>query len=215
MFSISLVAFALSAPIPVDPSLPEEAKVLVEQLNQPTAKTRLEAIHKLRLLARRAEIRGGQRTRRGEEFSPKVPGLVPYLIRAVNDEAEPNRIGVLYALADTLDPAAVPAIRERLKDKSESVRFTAACLLTEFKDASGLDELKAALPRLRANKQANGPFQVELLLASFQRITGKRFGEIPMNWLLLSDSRKAAESEARSRELLDTWATWWDWKPAK
>jgi hypothetical protein len=110
---------------------------------------------------------------------------------------------------------AVAAIRERLKDKSEAVRFHAACFLTEFKDASGLDEMKKALGRFRADPKAAGPFDVERLLASFERVTGKSFGEIPANPSISSDSRVAAASEKRYRELLDTWASWWDWKPGK
>jgi HEAT repeat protein len=144
-----------------------------------------------------------------------VPGLVPHLVRAAGDEAEENRVLALYALADTLDPAAVAAVRSRLKDKSEAVRFQAACLLTEFKDASGLDEMKAALKRFRADPKAAGPFDVERLLASLQRLTGKSFGPIPANPLLASDTRVIAASEARYRELLDTWAAWWDWEPGR
>ena len=53
------------------------------------------------------------------------------------------------------------------------------------------------------------------LLASFQRITGKSFGKIPMNPILLSDTRTIAASEKRYRELLDAWAQWWAWEPGK
>ena len=95
------------------------------------------------------------------------------------------------------------------------VRFTAACLLTEFKDASGLDEMKKALARFRGKPESAGPFDVEKLLASFERITGKSFGEIPANPSLSSDSGVVAASEKRYRELLDTWAAWWAWEPGK
>ena len=56
-------------------------------------------------------------------------------------------------------------------------------------------------------------FDVERLLASFERITGKGFGPIPPNPIISSDTRVIAASEARYRELLDTWAAWWDWQP--
>jgi HEAT repeat protein len=216
MTAILIAALALSAPVPApaETPLPEEVLVLIKHLGDPNAKIRNDAATKLRLLARRVDRSGGQRFQRGEEHEPKVKGLVPHLIRAAADEDESNRNGVLHALADTLDPAAVVAIRERLKDKSERVRLTAACLLTEFKDASGLDEMKKALARFRA-KPASGVFETEMLLASFERVTGKSFGVIPMNPFLSSDSRVAAASEKRYAELLDTWAEWWDWKPGK
>lgn len=210
-----MLALVVAAPVPADPPFPEEVQALLKKLGDPAVEARLDAIQKLRMLARRADISGGQRVRRGDEFPPKVKGLVPYLVKAAGDEVEQNRVAVLYALADTLDPAAVVAIRERLKDRSETVRFHAACFLTEFKDAAGLDEMKAALKRFRADPRAPGPFDVERLLASFERITGKSFGEIPMNPFIASDTRVIAASEKRYRELLDTWAAWWDWTPGK
>src|SRR5688500_5273278 len=78
---------------------------LVKSLDDADEAVRREAIHELRLLARRVEITGGTRTRRGGEFEPKVKGLVPVLIRAATDKAEANRVFALYALADTLEPA--------------------------------------------------------------------------------------------------------------
>jgi hypothetical protein len=204
-----------AAPVPADPPFPEEVQTLLKKLNEPDADKRRAAIHELRLLARRVNVIGAKRERRGEEFAPKVKGLVPHLIRAAGDEAEANRVGALYALADTLDPAAVTAIRERLKDKSEAVRFTAACLLTEFKDASGLDELKKALARLRAKPDDLAAFDIERLLASFERITGKSFGPIPPNPLIASDTRVIEASRKANQELLDAWAAWWDWTPPK
>jgi hypothetical protein len=190
---------------------------LLKALQDADAGVRGRAIHELRLLARRVDVSGGQRTRRGGEFEPKLKGLVPVLIKATADKTETNRVTALFALADTLDPAAVTAIRERLKDASETVRFHAACLLTEFQDASGMAELKAALKRLRQKPGATAAFQTafdtERLLASFERITGKSFGKIPANPNIVSDSRVAEENRIRYRELLDTWAAWWDWVP--
>lgn len=215
MIPLSLVALMAAAPTPPEPPFPDEVKTLIGKLSEPSAQARLVAIQQLRLLARCCDITGGQRVRRGDSFAPKVRGLVPYLIRAAGDEAEINRVTALYALADTLDPAAIPAIRERVKDKSASVRLTAACLLTEFQDASGLAEMKAALARFRAGPKSAGPFEIEHLLASFERITGKSFGEIPANPWILSDTVKIAASKARYKELLDTWAAWWEWQPEK
>jgi HEAT repeat protein len=216
MTAILIAALTLSAPVPIspEPPLPEEVLVLIKKLADSDATIRNDAATQLRLLSRRVDRSGGQRVQRGEEFEPKVKGLVPHLIRALTDEKDSNRAAVLYALADTLDPAAVTAIRESLKDKSEKVRLSAACLLTEFKDATGLDEMKKAMHRFRA-KPAEGTFETEMLLASFERVTGKSFGVIPMNPFLSSDSNVAAASEKRYAVLLDTWAEWWDWKPGK
>jgi hypothetical protein len=213
-FVACVLVLASAAPVPADPPFSPEVEALLKKLNEPDAEKRREAINELRMLARRVSVSGGRRERRGEEVAPKVKGLVPHLARAAaSDEDEWNRKFALYALADTLDPAAVVAIRERLKDKAESVRFLAACLLTEFKDAAGLDEMKKGLSRLRARPDAVSSFDTELLLASFERITGKSFGPIPPNPLILSDLKAIAASEKQYAELLDAWAAWWDWKP--
>ena len=209
-----LAGLASAAPVPADPPFTPEVEALLKQLTDPDAEVRRVAISELRMLARRVDVVGGKRDRLGKEFAPKVRGLVPYLIRAAaTDESESNRGLALYALADTLDTAAVVAIRERLKDKSESVRLVAACMLTEFKDAAGLDELKKAVVRFRADPKAAGSFEVERLLASMERITGKSFGQIPPNPFLASDGRIAEASMKQYAKLLDAWAAWWDWTP--
>lgn len=205
--------FAGAAPVPAAP-FPDEVQALLRKLNEPDAAKRREAIGELRLLARRVDVVGGKRVRLGPETAPKVDGLVPTLIRAAKDEDELNRVAALFALADTLDPAAVVAIRAALKDKSETVRFHAACFLTEYKDAAGLDELKKAVTRFRTTKPGvSRGSDTERLLASLERITGKSFGEIPRNPEFSSNGREAQASMARYAELLDTWAAWWDWTP--
>src|SRR5688572_9741350 len=83
------------------------AAALIKALGDPDDRVRGNAIHELRRLARRIDVMGGQRTRRGGEFEPKVRGLVPVLARAAAaDKAEANRVTALYALADTLEPSA-------------------------------------------------------------------------------------------------------------
>lgn len=208
---------AVAAPVELSAErpFPPQVRGLLKDLGDPDPATRLSAIGELRRLARRADVSGAQRVRRGVEFDPAVSGLVPHLVKAADDQVEANRVAALHALADTLDPVAVSAVRAALKDDSDQVRLTAACLLTEFQDASGLDVMKRALARFREKPDAAGPFEVERLLASFQRLTGKSFGKIPMNPILASDSRVAAASEKRYRELLDAWATWWTWEPGK
>ena len=196
----------------------ESAAKLCALLDDPDAWVRLQAVGCLRLMARRVDRVGGQRTQRGGEVPPKVEGLVPHLLKAAGDKTEQNRGLALFALADTLDPAAVAELRRRLSDDSDTVRCTAACLLTEFQDASGLAELRKALERMRSQNPvaAGDSFAVERLLASLERITGKSFGELPhLNPFLDSDSRRAQQSTQRYRELLDAWAAWWAWEPAE
>ncbi len=191
-----------------------ESDVLWEEL------VRSSAAHGLRNMSSRIDRRGGKRIQDGPVHEPKVPGLVPWLIEAANDPSERVRDSALYALADSLDPAAVAELRNRLKDDSEIVRFRAACFLTEFQDASGLPEMRQALDRLRKEGKAEVKvnrlfdywFQIEMLLASFERITGKSFGEIPLNPVL---SNTIGGGEKEYRELMDAWAAWWNWHPER
>lgn len=194
----------------------ESAALLCELLKDPDEKVRGQAIHGLRMLAGRTNRMGGKRIQRGLDFAPKVEGLVPYLISAASDKVEWNRISALFALADTRDPLAVSELRERLKDPSEKVRLYAACFLTEYQDASGLSQMREALARLcriDPSKSLDYYWQAEILLASFERITGKSFGEIPLNPHLSSDTRQIPVIEKRYNTLLNTWAEWWAWEP--
>ncbi|MBN2181575.1 MAG: HEAT repeat domain-containing protein [Sedimentisphaerales bacterium] len=150
------------------------------------------------------------------EFAPKVEGLVPYLVSAANDPIESNRICALYALADTRTPQAVAELRNRLKDPSEKVRFYAACFLTEYQDTSGFTEMQDALARLRRSRpedMLDYYDQIARLLASFERITGKSFGEIPMSPYLSSNTRQIEQIKNEYNTLLQTWAEWWAWEP--
>jgi len=76
--------------------------------------------------------------------------------------------------------------------------------------------MQAALARLQKtdpNRNIGFYFEAERLLASFERITGKSFGPIPMNPLICSDSRQIPKLEKGYRDLLTTWAQWWAWEP--
>jgi HEAT repeat protein len=191
----------------------EQLAALVTKLDDPQEKSRSEAVAKLRLLARRVDKFGGQRTQRGKIFDPRFAGLVPHLIKAADDKDYNVRLLAMYALADSLHPDAVQKLRDGLNDENEKVRCAAACLLTEFHDASGLEELKKALSRLRTSNDDVDLLEVERVLASMQRITGKSFGPIPMNPLLLSDSQAALAAKAQYRKLLNIWVAWWEWTP--
>jgi len=178
---------------------------------------RISAVSGLRKMGRRTARGGGKRIRREPDFEPKVPGLVPYMISAADDPIEGVRLSALYALADSRDPAAVAELRNRLIDWSEKVRLRAACLLTEYQDAAGLPEMREALDRIRKTEKIdreddfNHYTRIEMLLASFERITGKSFGEIPMNPTLSSHFEPPGKK--RYKELLDTWDAWWAWQP--
>ncbi len=198
----------------------ESVALLCELLTDHDEKIRREAIRGLHGMARRTERIGGKRIQRKLDFAPKVEDLVPHLISAASDKVESNRIVALYALADTREPLAVSELRKKLKDPSERVRSLAACLLTEYQDATGLPEMRNALDRLGS---INLPLaldmlyynEAERLLASFERITGKSFGRIPLNPSLSSDTRRIQKQNIKKRynTLLDTWAEWWAWEP--
>lgn len=196
----------------------ESAALLCELLKDSDENVRGQAIHGLRMMARRTNRVGGKRSQKGPDFAPKVEGLVKYLISAVSDKVEINRVSALYALADTRDPLAVSSLRNRLSDTSERIRFYAACFLTEYQDATGLPEMRKALARLQQiepedNLNYDYYMQIEMLLASFERITGKSFGRIPMNPLLSSNTRQIRRTEKHYKALLDTWVEWWAWEP--
>jgi len=194
----------------------ESVELLCKLLQDPDEQVRRQAIHNLRMMARRTDRMGGKRIERGPEFAPEIEGLVPYLVSAANDEVELNRICALYALADTRDPLAVSELRNRLKDPSENVRFHAACFLTEYQDASGLPEMRDALARLCQTDHEDDfdhYLKAEMLLASFERLIGKSFGEIPLNPSLCSDTREIPQIEKSYDTLLETWAEWWAWEP--
>jgi hypothetical protein len=194
----------------------ERATQLCKLLKDPDRKVRGNAIHDLRMMARRTNRMGGKRIQRDQEFAPQVEGLVPYLVSAANDDVEVNRISALYALADTRDPLAVKELRNRLKDSSEKVRFFAACFLTEYQDASGLTEMRNALAHLRKNTyedEFDYYSHAEILLASFERIIGKSFGEIPLNPTICSDTREISRIKERYSYLLEAWEQWWSWEP--
>jgi HEAT repeat protein len=194
----------------------ESAALLCKLLKDPDEQVRRQAIHDLRMMARRTNRMGGKRIEQGLEFAPEVEGLVAYLVSAANDEVEINRICALYALADTRDPLAVLELRNRLEDPSKNVRFHAACFLTEYQDASGLPEMRDALTRLCQTDYEDDfdhYLKAEMLLASFERIIGKSFGEIPLNPMLSSDTRQILQMQKIYDTLLDTWADWWTWEP--
>jgi hypothetical protein len=188
---------------------PTAAAMLTGWLKDTSEDVRWQAVHGLRMMARRTDRVGGKRTVQGSDHPPEVEGLVPALISAANDPSAKVRVNAMYALADARAPQATEALRKHLHDPSREVRLAAACFLTESGDASGLPELSLALARL----QTTGPEQdvryyseAEMILASLQRITGKSLGEIPMNPDLSSNTQQSEALRAQYRKLVAAWS---------
>lgn len=172
---------------------------------------RSSAVHGLRKMARRTNRSGAFRT--GPDFEPQVKGILPYLIFATNDKSEMVRVNALYGLADSRDPAAVPELRKCLNDPSWKIRLLAACFLTEYQDTSGLSEMCKGAKQLQQKPtdviESLEYYQnIELTLASFERITRKSFGDIPRNPLISSDSNAEANASRIYKEFLNEWELW-------
>jgi len=219
MFAVALVTCLLVPPAPVsaEPRLPADAEALVKALNDADAAKRLAAIRSLGFKSQTVRRTAGTRDQIGKPFDAAVPGLVPHLVRALEmDASDENRAELVTALADTRAPEAVAALRKGLGDKSATVRLAAACALTEFDDATGIAEMKKGLARLRASADwpAVGAYEVQRLLAAFERVTGKSMGELPPNPYTASNVEAAEKNRKRYRELMAAWDEWWNWKPA-
>jgi len=184
----------------------EEEAAIYEEL------TRLSAVSGLGQMARTVDHLGRGRTQRGTPFAPQVPGLAPYLVAAAADKSELVRVWALTALADCGDPAAVAEFRRHLEDKSDRVRFHAACLLTEFQDTSGLPRMRDKLGQLRKTDPKtddNYYRDAELLFAAFERCTGKSMGKTPLDPSLSGSTTGAAVTAQEYQTLLNAWDAWW------
>lgn len=190
------------------------ADLLISLLKDPAPPIRSRAVHSLRLLACRIHRSGMVEVPKGADFPPKVDGLVPHLITAAGDKYAGIREIALLALADTRDPAVVAVLRGHLDDPAARVRLTAACLLTEFDDDSGLSILKSTLHTLRINQKQGCKLNLtyyadaQQLIASLQRITGVNLGEIPGDPALYSSTLAAKEAAARTDSLVTAWDDW-------
>jgi hypothetical protein len=82
-------------------------------------------------------------------------------------------------------------------------------VLPEVKDSRQRIELAEALGvQVQTQKAAT-------LLASFERIAGRSFGQIPMDPNILGNTHQMREAKKRFRARLDIWAQWWAWEPPK
>lgn len=207
---------------------------LVQDVRHPRGETavfyeelvRSSAVLGIRKMARRTNASSPRRIATSSGFPPEVPGLVPYLIAVVNDEAEGVRIAALFGLADARDSRAKEVLIEKLKDTSPRVRLHAACFLTEYDDDSGLPEMKEAVRRSVKTLSAGGIRfhtldamyfygDAEMLLASLERITRKSFGRIPINPSVASSKQHEEEWASQYEKLLQDWNAWADAADAK
>ena len=194
----------------------DSAALLTEFLHDPNEEVRCKVIQGLRLMAARFHRGGVKIPNQPADRPAKVDGLVPTLIVAAKDPSPNVRGLAAFALADARDPRATQQIRELLRDSSPGVRFNAAYLLTEFRDASGLGELKARLQRL--NKAVPADFDygsAEMVFAALERITGRSFGEIPLNPGLCSDASNVPRLQEEYLKLLKAWSDYTLKRPAK
>jgi len=182
---------------------------------------RSKAVRGLSRLAARQIRSGDYRVRVGPDSEPKVAGIAPYFIAAAMDPSDLVRVTALYGLADSRDPAAVRGLREHLTDESDRVRLYAACFLTEYKDATGLPEMRRALERFRVKKVVSVEDEcyyypeAGMLLTSFERITGQSFGKVPRNPGLFSAIKQQEAAKDRFSRLIDVWSEWWRWQPTE
>jgi HEAT repeat protein len=188
-------------------------RVLEDESAHYDQQTRSAAVDGLDRMARTAAPGAITRVQRGPSSAPQVPGLTPYLVAAAGDKSELIRVLAINALADCGDPDALAELRRRLQDKSEAVRFRAACLLTEFQDASGLPLLRDKLGQILKKDPKMADFSdysdAALLFVSFERWTGKSMGKTPMNPSISSSTTQAAAWAQEYQTMLKAWDAWW------
>lgn len=188
----------------------EASQILVGLLDDPKQQVRLKSVQMLRLMTRRVRWDGwGRRGKLRDEFEPAVEGRFDALVHAARDKDAQVRTAALYALADTRDERAPQALRRHLMDADVAVRFTAACLLTEFGDDWGANELEAALTRLKSRDDRTRYFKLPLLFGALERISGVSLGDPPANPLLMAGAANTRRAEAQHDALLERWTVWW------
>ena len=173
------------------------------------------------------DIRGSAITRLAEHIaSPRDVGgsdqILPVLVKlAPSEKVEMNRKLMCMAMGTALNPPppaekpdarrialAIGMLRDRLQnDSSPDVRFYAACLLTESGDFSGREELKKVAIAMQAvgSDEAWGLGQ---LVPAIERVSGKKFGPVPMNPMIASNANRVPELKAKRKALLDEVAAW-------
>lgn len=190
----------------------ESAALLAELLDDDDVLIRRTAIQGLHRMTRRTDHFGPQRQVRQRNLHPAVTGLFPELVKAAQDKDKWVRMTAIHAIADSRNPAAVSALRERLKDAAPEVQFRAACLLAEFGDDAGLEVIGRRLQQLKAdgNRDAVGYYpDAAMLAAALMRLSGQDFGKIPMNPHLCSDTREIPRLKLQYDDLIQACSKWW------
>jgi hypothetical protein len=213
MNPIPVLLLALLGP-PVDQATgampvpgPETADY-VRMLSDPDPQVRRDGLQGIRRQTSRF-VRSG--LRKVPEHLPRTPiprNLIPLLVSAAKEDPEYSvRSLALFALADTRDPEGQAVLRDCLDDADPRIRVTAACLLTEFGDDSGLDELGRAVAR-HVGGEPLDLFQAEHVLVALCRITGRDVDSVPMNPLLRSTIINEEDRSRTYAGLLEEWARW-------
>jgi hypothetical protein len=106
---------------------------------------------------------------------------------------------------DPLAISAVGMLQGRLEDdESSQVRFEAACALAEFDNFSGKGELKNAIPAMHSFA---GP-ALGRAVSAIEKISGKTFGPVPLDPILVSDTSTIPTLLDQRQALLDKLAEW-------
>jgi hypothetical protein len=106
---------------------------------------------------------------------------------------------------DPLAVSAVSMLQGRLKDdESSQVRFEAACALAEFDNFSGKEELKNAIPAMHSFA---GP-ALGRAVSAIEKISGKTFGPVPLDPILVSDTSTIPTLLDQRQALLNKLAKW-------
>lgn len=127
-------------------------------------------------------------------------GVAPVLQRALTEAKGRQRVGLVLALGRLADPAALPALREALRDQDMSVRLAAAWSLASMGDAASA----GALVKLADGATGNDRTQATdacLLLAETLAGSGK-VTDARQLLTRLRDSRQE-ESERYVRDAAD------------
>ena len=80
--------------------------------------------------------------------------------------------------------------------------------LTEFGDNSGLSELRKVALAMQASGGVVNGFALDQLVPALERATGQKFGPVPMNPMLSSNSRTVPTLEAQRQALLEKIVAW-------
>lgn len=107
---------------------PAAGPALIGALKDPDVDVRLQAARALAVIA-------------------SVPGAAPALIELLDDESADVRKVAVYALGQTRDRAAIPALQARLEDPLEDIRWNAALALAVLGDGSGTQVIGQMIDR--------------------------------------------------------------------